>query len=205
MGLGYFQVPYESKVLAYDNEKLPIELCQNKMLPIIKWDDGSAQNESLTILKKLDSQNELQWELLHQKDGKYVQDLILKIGHVVHSLAMPYWCWTPEFDVQSRAYFHAKKEIKRGPMHLLAQKRAEFEKELAPILVEVEEGLNPFFKRDTLTIFDIMIASHLWGLYLVPELQLPSGLHQYLQMIKHLTRFDYHRDFWATPQLTPLR
>ncbi len=42
MAFGHLKVPYKSVVVPYDDAKTPIDLCQVKMLPIIKWEDGKA-------------------------------------------------------------------------------------------------------------------------------------------------------------------
>ena len=64
MAFGHLKVPYKSVVVPYDDEKTPLDLCQKKMLPIIKWKDGKAQNESLEIIEKADQENKLQMDLL---------------------------------------------------------------------------------------------------------------------------------------------
>lgn len=198
MALGHLKIPYESIVLPYDEEEIPLDLCQKKMLPILKWEDGSAQNESLEIIEKLDKKNLLQMELLKdEKKRKEVEDLLDRFASPVHNLCMPYWIWTPEFDETSRAYFRNKKEKKRGPLKDLIQRKSEFFKELEPVINDLLAELDPYYKSPFLTIFDIMIASHLWGMYIFPEFQFKKGVHAYLQDIKNQCAFDYHRDFFS--------
>lgn len=204
MGLGLLNKNYDSVVLAYDDEQTPIALTGVKMLPIFKEEGGSAQNESLDILRTLDGQNILNFTHL-KKRSQEVDVLLDKIAAPVHNLAMPYWIWTPEFDSKSRTYFQAKKEKKRGPFHLLVGKKEQFLKELSPIFNELQAKLSPFYESSTLTIVDLMIAAHLWGLYIVPEVQLPSEIHNYLMKVKELCRFDYHQDFWRGPDFSALR
>ena len=110
---------------------------------------------------------------------------------------MPYWCWTPEFDAESRKYFQEKKEIKRGPFKKLIQNKATYLHTLNTIMQdELENNLTPFYKNSTLSIVDIMIAAQLWGMYIFPEFQFSPKVHNYLQSIKEITHFDYHKDFW---------
>ena len=110
---------------------------------------------------------------------------------------MPYWIWTPEFDEKSRYYFQSKKEIKRGPFKNLVRDQKEYINELEKILEEhLLNKLQPFFMNSKITIVDIMIASHLWGAYIVPEFQFNSKIHQYLMKVKELTHFNYHTDFF---------
>jgi glutaredoxin 2 len=202
MALGHLKMPYESLVLPYDDEKTPLDLCQKKMLPIVKWDDGSTQNESLEIIERLDKENLLQMELLKDdKKREELEHLLDRFSKPIHNLCMPYWIWTPEFNDSSREYFRSKKEKKRGPLKELIGRKVEFFKELEPIINDLLMELDPYYKSPFMTIFDIMIASHLWGMYIFPEYQFKKGVHAYLQDIKNQCAFDYHRDFFSSSNL----
>lgn len=196
MGLGFLNLNYESHPLRYDDEKTPVSFTGKKMLPILQHDNGSYQNESLDIIKALDTKNTLNWDFL-TKHQENLDNVLNEIGGHVHNLAMPYWVWTPEFDEKSRAYFEEKKSQKRGPFKELAKKKDE----LIPLLnnyleTKLLSQLSPFYQSETLTIADIMIASHLWGMYCVNEYQFPAKVHAYLMKVKELTRFNYQADFW---------
>ena len=196
MGFGLLGLNYQSIVLPYNDEKTPVRLTGVKMLPILEVSEGNVVNESLDILKKFDSLNILAWPLLENLTIE-VETLISKIGDPVHSLCMPYWIWTPEFNTESRKYFQTKKEVKRGPFKNLIQNKEIYIKSLNEILSnELEGNLTPFYKSSTLTIVDIMIAAHLWGMYIFPEFQFTPKMHRYLQSVKIQTHFDYHQDFW---------
>jgi glutaredoxin 2 len=195
MGLGFLNLPYESIVLPYNDESTPIQLTGVKMLPILEKNEV-FQNESLEILKSLDTKNVLKWEQQESR-AQEIDQLLQKIGEPVHSLCMPYWVWTPEFDDQSRHYFQSKKEVKRGPFKKLIQNKGPFLLDLNLILNnDIESNLTPFYKSSTLSIIDIMIAAHLWGMYIFPEFQFTTKMHHYLQSIKEQTQFDYHKDFF---------
>jgi len=197
MAFGYLGMSWKSKPLGYHDEKTPVELSGVKMLPIVKFEDGTAMNESLDIIKKIDEKDLLQNMKLENEELKNeVEDLLDEFAGPVHNLCMPYWVWTKEFNDESRTYFQSKKEKKRGPFHLLVQKRKEFLLLLPPLFTKLRNELVPFYKSDKLTILDIMIASHLWGLYVHPDFQFPPQIHEYLQRVKSETKFDYHEDFW---------
>ncbi len=194
LALGFIKQEFDSIVVPYHDERTPINLTGIKMLPIMEFSDG-AINESLDIILKIDKHNQLKNEMyLNHKDE--IEALLSKIGGDVHSLAMPYWIWTPEFNNESRKYFQSKKEIKRGPFSELVKNRNQFIENLNQTLKAIESKLEPFYQSNELTILDIMIASHLWGLYIVPEFQFQTPIHNYLMRIKDLCQFDYHKDFW---------
>jgi glutaredoxin 2 len=197
LALGYLNIPYNSQVLRYDDESTPVQLTGKKMLPILKTKEG-AINESLDIIELLDKENRLKISEIKLNDEFVsLETLLNKMGNPIHSLAMPYWIYTPEFDEKSRAYFQTKKEIKRGPFKELVHRHEEFLAELNPLLSEIEKKLTPYYMSDSLGLYDILIAAHLWGLYIVPEFQFTEKVHEYLQKIKRDCRFNYHQDFWS--------
>jgi len=194
MAMGHLGLSYKSVVIPYDDEDTPKRLTGVKMLPIMDI-DAKAMNESLDIIKRFDINQELRFNDLDQSHA-HVESLLNKIGSLVHNMAMPYWIHTPEFNESSRQYFEAKKSAKRGPFKHLVWRRQEFEDELQMLLKEFALSLTPFYHSKHFGIIDIMIASHLWGMYIVPEFQFSTEVHQYLQRVKTLCKFNYHEDFW---------
>jgi glutaredoxin 2 len=196
IGFGILKIPYQSIVLPYNDEQTPLGLVGQKILPIIQNENASPMKESLDILQLSDANKILNWDLLksHQSD---IDLLLASIGSAVHPLCMPYWIWTPEFDNESRKYFQTKKETTKGPFNKLIQNKEFFLKNLDLILAELEKKLVPFYQNETLSIIDIVIASHLWGMYIFPEFQFPPKIHKYLQSIKEISHFEYHKDFWV--------
>ncbi len=196
MTLGYLGLAYNSKVLSYDDEVTPIRLTGTKMLPILETSQG-AFNESLDIMAMADRENRLEIkELIKTTEFQDLEKFLAQIGSHVHSLAMPYWMWTAEFNDSSREYFRKSKEKKRGPFSELVKKHNFFVQELEPLLHKLEANLEPFYKSKEFSAFDILIASHLWGLYVVPEFQFTPKTHEYLQSVKNKCHFNYHQDFW---------
>jgi len=190
LALGFLNQEYASFVVPYDDEITPVKLTGKKMLPIIEY-QGKIINESLDIISLIDVDKKIPGFL-----DKDFESLLNKIGNEVHSLAMPYWIWTPEFNESSRRYFQTKKEEKRGPFKNLVKNRQVYIDALEKIWPEIEANLNSYFQSEHLTIRDIALAAHLWGLYVVPEYRFPEKIHQYLQRVKTTCHFDYHADFW---------
>jgi len=187
--LGFLEIPYKSVVLDYDDESTPVELCGKKMLPLIKNIDGSTMNESLDIMSILDKDNRL-------SPNKDISSFIKELGSNVHPLAMPYFIYTPEFNDKSRKYFQEKKEAYKGPFKQMYKNREQYLIGLNKSLNSLEQLLDPFYESDKITHEDILIASHLWGMYIVPEFQFSDIVHSYLQKVKHLCRFEYHKESW---------
>lgn len=191
MAFDFAKVPYLSKVVPYNDEKTPLELCQKKMLPIVQ-NDQSAINESLDIIKKYCGDK---FDFSNITGLNAVNSMVEGLGSEIHSLAMPYFIWTPEFDEESRKYFQNKKEVKRGPFKDLMKRKEELIAKLNPKLRELEQELKPFYQSQTLRLEDIMVAAHLWALFIVPEFQFSEKIYSYLMRVKAETGFDYHRDY----------
>ena len=193
MALGYLDIPYRSIVLPYDDEETPISLTGKKMLPILTFPDGHHENESLAIISKLDGQKRL--GNLSSEETTHLDHVLATISSPLHKLAMPYWIYTKEFDQNSRRYFQLKHEKRKGPFRQLMEMKEVLMEELSPLLEEIVRELTPWFRANRFGLQDILLASHLWGGYVVPELQFPPLLHRYLQSISKKCRFRYHEDF----------
>jgi glutaredoxin 2 len=197
LALGFLNIEYQSHVLEYHDEQSPIKLTGVKMLPIIGFDDGSFSNESLDIIKLLDSNDILSFASLDQDTVTDLNHVLNSLGSPIHSLCMPYWVYTKEFSESARKYFQSKKELKRGPFKKLILDKEKYLNKLIPLLEKLENKLIPYYESENLSIKDIMIASHLWGLYIFPEFQFSIKVNTYLQEIKKQCQFEYHQDFWV--------
>ena len=197
MAFGYLGIVYISKVLPYDDEATPIGLTGKKILPALQT-EFDAMNESLDIIAFIDKDNRLNVpEITSSSEFELLDNELTKLGSLVHSLAMPYWIWTPEFNDASRLYFQKKKEVKRGPFKDLVKNQAKFVAEINPLLKKLEDQLSPFYQSKFFSLNDIVIAAHIWGLYVVPEFQFTPAVHAYLQKVKEICQFNYHQDFWS--------
>lgn len=196
MTLSLLKLPFTSTVLPYNDEKTPVDLSGTKMLPIMVI-DGKAMNESLDIMAALDKEKALRIsETIKSEEFKAFNNLLTKLGTNVHNLAMPYWIYTPEFSEDSRQYFQNKKEQKRGPFKELVKNQSQYIKDIETDFSALINELKPFYKSETFSLYDILLAAHIWGLYVVPEFQFTPKLHDYLQKVKAICHFNYHEDFW---------
>jgi glutaredoxin 2 len=196
IALGFLNIKFTSKVLQYDDERTPIDLCDIKMLPIADI-NGLAMNESLDIITKLDVNNILKSEVfLSSPEYSLLEKTMNDLATEVYNLAMPYWSITPEFNATSKKYFEQKKSKKRGPFKGLVKKSPQFITSLNEKLNKLESSIEQFYLNDTFGIKDIILASHIWGLYTVPEFQFSTRIHAYLQRVRDISNFNYHEDFW---------
>jgi glutaredoxin 2 len=196
LAAGFLQIPYTSRSLDYDDEVTPVRLCGKKMLPI--WEEkGKSTNESLDIILMLDSKDQLAIKnFYNSNDRKELDTFLSELSGPIHSLAMPIWIYTKEFTPSARDYFQSKKEEKKGPFKDLVKNKDKFLAELAPLLHKLENELIPYYQSSNLTIKDILLAAHLWGMYVVPEFQFSPALHEYLMKIKKQTKFQYMDEVW---------
>jgi len=194
MVLGFLNLPFESIVLPYDDEETPIRLAGKKMLPIMDFGDGFITNESLIIIEHLDKNDSLKTSLLKGDLKIPIEEMLNELGHNIHSLCMPHFIETKEFNEKSREYFVKKKEAKRGPFKNLILNRDKFLEPLEEDLEILEEQLGPYFLGQEFSIFDILIASHLWGLYLLPDFSFSETLDAYLQEVKEICKFEYNKE-----------
>jgi glutaredoxin 2 len=198
MALGFLKISYQSVPLAYHDEKTPIELIGKKMLPI--WQDNKVvKNESLEIIDYLDTNNYFNSRQVTSSESfKSYCHKIEQVGTTIHNLVMPYWIYTKEFNEESRKYFLEKKQLKRGPFGELFKKRAVFLVSLEQLLPSLFNFSTPFSQGDKFSLYDVVLASHVWGLYLYPGFQFDTQVHAYLKRIQNIANFDYHEDFWST-------
>ena len=108
MALGYLDVPYVSRVLSYDNEKIPIGLTGKKMLPIME-SSNITLNESIDIIRNFDVHGKLFINVSNEKINEF-EKICQSIGNTLHPLAMTAWLNTPEFNNDSKNYFRIKKK-----------------------------------------------------------------------------------------------
>ena len=192
MALGHLNIPWTSVPLDYDDEETPIKLINKKMLPIAEWNSGELMNESLDIIERLDPENILGKELVTDE----FHALLNELSAPLFKIAMPHLVWSKEFNEKSRNYFQRKKEQTRGSFTQLVRNQKQYLEELDKVFDKININKKSFYCSDKINLADILLASHLWSLYLVPEFQFPPLLHDYLQRVKQECHFNYQEDLW---------
>lgn len=199
MTLGLLNIPYHSVILSYSDETTPVQLTGKKMAPFIKKEDGAYLNESLDIMEYLDELQILKIRMTKQTDTfQQTENFITTISTPLFNLLMPFYLNGKEFSDQDKAYFQRQKEIKRGPFHNLVHRRQEFIVEINAHVEKLCQGLTPYYQSTHLGLCDILITSHLWGMYLAHSYRVPPKLHDYLQRVSAQCHFVYDADLWKT-------
>jgi glutaredoxin 2 len=194
---GLLGIEYNSEVLPYSDEESPIKLTGKKMAPILQKYDGTFMNESLDIISYLDTAGTLKVHGTNAESTlQEINEWIGKISKPLFNLLMPYYLNNIEFSDQDRLYFQRKKEIKRGPFRELAKNRNQFIQEVNEYLMGIKNHFQPYYKSSDIQLHDILLTSHLWGLYLAYDYRVPEWLHQYLQLVSHTCHFSYDWDWW---------
>ncbi len=188
MVLGFLNIPWESVVLPYDDEETPVKLVGRKMLPVLTLKKDRHMGESLDIIETLDTEGKTSVDTC--KADISFMNFLNDMGKNLLPLCMPYWITTREFNDTSRTYFQRKKESKYGPFSELLSKKNDYILNINTYLNGLEQDLMPFYKRKAFSLYDILLASHLWGLYAVHEFQFSPKIHDYLQKIKMLCSFN---------------
>lgn len=190
---GALKIPYESKIIPNADEKTLLKLSGKKMVPIITGGHLNPQqsflDESLDIMRHLDKDNLLGTEHILKNTAHFQEtELVLnRLGGDVFPLGKIFWPYMMEFKEEDRNYFIQKKNKSRPYQDIIACKQKHEE----ALLSSLQELENYFHPPETLSYRDILIAAHLWAIYLVPEFRPPEKVHYYLQDIKKKTEFDF--------------
>jgi len=193
---GYLGINYKSIIVPYSDEETPVKLTGKKMLPIAKLENGTFKNESLAIILATDKDNKLQIEgFLGSSRQSKVEEVIASFSPSLFNLVMPFFALSGEFTLKDRQYFVEKKSISRGPFDVLINNAEKFKAEIFLLLEKVENHLKPYFESEVFRVEDVVLASHLWGLYWVPEFQFSDKLQRYLEMIKKESHFNPWKDY----------
>lgn len=197
LALSYLAIPYKSVLLSYADEVTPVKLTGKKMAPILKRLDGTFINESLDIIHYVDLEGKLELKTPELSSAMpWVLQWIDQISKPLFNLLMPYYLNNLEFSDQDKKYFQAKKEIKRGSFTELVKKRDQFSHEVNAHLELLLPKLAPFINGENLSLLDILLTSHLWGLYFAHDYRVSEKLHQYLCLVAKTCNFTYDQDWW---------
>lgn len=190
LALGYLNIDYKSVVLSYDDEATPKKLTGKKMLPIATIDDKHI-NESLNIIYTLDVKQKFALgSISNDQEFSEVENLIKLLGDQVYPLSMPQWIHQDGWTAEAKKYFQEQKERNYITFESMRNNQKQYLRNLKPILATLEKTLCPFYKSEDFSFYDILLASHLWSLYIVPEFSFSEKLDDYLKTIAKTCHFS---------------
>ncbi len=200
--LSYKGIDCESVVLSYADSKTPESLIGMKMLPIINFEDGDIQPESLDLIVELESrfQKKPLFEGMTEEDFSWASRVAVSTPRYF-DLLIPYMLEgyknAPEFDEEGVDYFKNGKEAKRGrTFEALKLERFEiYEQSVKPMLEVVESRLlNTGFVGKKFSAADCVLVADLSGLRLVEGIDLPKFIKNYIIKVEDICGDDLLRE-----------
>lgn len=181
MAAGLKRLPCECVILPNDDERSPLQMIGQKMLPILQDDNGVCMGESLDIVHRLDAMTDR--PMFDALPDNALREWLEKWDATINALVIPR---TPdpvyaEFrSASARAYFTAKKEARFGSFAGLIARTDEFMAQLVQGFAELEV-LLPDPDADGIT--HILLFPVLRSLTVMPGRVFPATIQTYLECL----------------------
>jgi len=193
LALAYKGVEYEDIVLSYADVETPTNLVGAKMLPIIDFGDGTVMPESLDLVAELEKRfpEPALYFADTSEDLAWASRAIMSIPGWF-DVALPYYLDAyaahAEFDEAGTAYFKDGKEAKRGVTfeQLKAAAPERYKQSIEAPLRAIAEKLNEGFVGEAFSAADCVLAADMFGMSLVPGVELPAGIESYLKSVEEV-------------------
>ena len=188
----------ESIILLNDDEKTPVSMIGQKMLPILEKEKGQFMPESLDIIKYID--NKTLPPLVVWEEDSSLMEILYQARKDYYSLTMPRWVQSgmEEFKTEpSRKYFQNKKEGIIGSFSSALEKTEEFKKGISKTLESLALKLPPsyeWYKGDQISLNDFHLFAFLRGLSIVKDLDLPEALEKYALRTAQKTKVPLNKN-----------
>ncbi len=197
MIFGYKNIPFKLITLLNDDEKTPINMIGQKMVPILSR-SGIHTPESLDIIKKIDSEHGSIFISNTPLDLK-LEAWLSESSEYLYSLVMPRWVKSnlEEFKTpQARAYFIKKKEDYIGSFKKHLKKSSDYILKANKHLKKLDNLLTgtSFYSGKTASINDIHLFANLRSLSIVNGVDFPKKVMSYMKNQEKLTRVPLHLD-----------
>ncbi|MGH1469006.1 MAG: glutaredoxin 2 [Bdellovibrionales bacterium] len=197
MIFGYKNIPFELITLLNDDEKTPIDMIGQKMVPILS-DGNSHMPESLDIISKIDKSDNTLFIIDTPVDSK-LEAWLSEARSYLYPLAMPRWVKSDleEFETPGAIeYFKKKKEDYIGPFSEHLEKTSSYLKEANTHLLKLNDLLSDtsFYSGESASINDIHLYPTLRSLSIVEGISYPEKVMSYMKKQEELTRVPLHLD-----------
>ena len=136
----------ENIILLNDDEKTPVSMIGQKMVPILEKENGEFMPESLDIIKYID--NKISSPLVIWEEDSAIMEILHQVRVDYYSLTMPRWIQSgmEEFKNESaRKYFQNKKEQIIGSFSVALEKTEHFKKNISNTLESLALKLPPSY------------------------------------------------------------
>ena len=188
----------ENITLLNDDEKTPISMIGQKMVPILEKENGEFMPESLDIIKYIDNKflpEQVVWE-----EDSFLIDQFNQARVDYSSLVMPRWVQSSmeEFKTESaRKYFQNKKEQAIGSFSSALDQTEHFKTNVSKILEAIAQHLpstHEWYMGNQISLNDFHLFAFLRGLTIVKGLSFPMVLQKYAERTAQKTGVPLNTD-----------
>lgn len=198
MIFGLKNTPVQLMTLLNDDEKTPIDMIGQKMVPILETSPGQFMPESMDIVQFID--NKFPPKIVSDKEDPLLLEILGQARTPYYSLVMPRWVQSEmeEFKTDSaRKYFQNKKEQMIGPFETALENTKQFKKEITKILLKIENKMfkeSNWYIKNQLSFNDFHLFAFLRSLTIVKDLHFPSILDNYMKDCAEKTKIPLSTD-----------
>ncbi|MCJ8277462.1 MAG: glutaredoxin 2 [Bdellovibrionales bacterium] len=197
MIFGWKDINFELVTLLNDDEKTPIDMIGQKMVPIFVQEGKKPLPESLDIVKVLDKQAGSPM-MSPSKEDPRLKMWLQGARQYMYQLAMPRWIKVglEEFATESAvAYFTKKKEDYIGPFAEHMNKTQDYLDMAHQHLQELESIIQgeDFFWGEC-TEDDLHVFASLRCLTVVKGMKFPEKIEKYMNNMSESTKIPLHWD-----------
>ena len=184
MIFGLKNTPVQLVTLLNDDEKNPIDMIGQKMVPILETSPGQFMAESMDIVQFID--NKFPPAIVVNKEDPFLSEILNQARSPYYSLVMPRWVQSEmeEFKTDSaRKYFQNKKEQMVGPFDTALKNTEKFKIEIIEILSKIEDKMSKgskWYIHNQISFNDFHLFAFLRSLTIVKNLSFPPLLKTYM-------------------------
>lgn len=192
MIFGLKSMPIQLVTLLNDDEKTPINMIGQKMVPILETSPGQFMPESMDIVQFID--NKLSPKIVSDKEDPLLLEILQQARSPYYSLVMPRWVQSEmeEFKTDSaRKYFQNKKEQMIGPFETALENTKQFKKEIAKVLLKIENKMSKesnWYIKNQVSFNDFHLFAFLRSLTIVKDFHFPPILDNYMKNCAEKTK-----------------
>ncbi len=201
MIFGFKNIDFHLETLLNDDEKTPISMIGQKMLPILKKESGEFMPESLDIIAYVDGLKQFGEPIVGPtKNNPFISKWLKDIRNYHYALAMPRWIHLglKEFSTPSaQEYFTRKKELFTGPFSECLKRTPMLVNQAHEHLKILNDWMtaSPYLWGEDLSLDDFHLFSSLRCLTTVENFQFPDKVNDYFLWISQNSKVPPHEPY----------